>query len=137
MTFLDTNVILRYLTWDDREKAKRIEPLFKMAAKGEESFYTTNLVINEVMWTLEKWYRLSKSEIIDYIQRILNTPNLYLDDKEILVEAISLYELTNIDFIDAYNTIFMESKDIKSIYSYDKHYDQIKDIKRIEPPPAK
>ena len=133
MTFLDTNVILRYLTWDDSEKAKKVEGLFKRIAKGEESLYTTILVINEVMWALEKSYKLPKSEIIDYTKHILNTPNLHLEDKELLLEAINLYELENIDFIDAYNAIFMETKGINSIYSYDKHFDQISAIKRIEP----
>jgi predicted nucleic-acid-binding protein len=133
MIFLDTNIILRYLTWDDPAKAKRCDILFKNAAKGQESLYTTNLVINEIIWVLEKAYHVSKNETINYILHILNTPNLYLEDKEILISAVGLYELENIDFIDAYNVIFMECKNIKSIYSYDKDYDRFEEIKRIEP----
>ena len=39
----------------------------------------------------------------------------------------------NIDFIDAYNAAVMKHKNISSIYSYDKHYDKIPEIERLQP----
>jgi len=133
MTFLDTNVILRYLTWDEPKKAKRCEGLFKRATEGKEILYTTTLVITEIIWTLEKFYKLPKSEIVTCVQRILNTPNIHLDEKDILLAAIGLYELKKIDFIDAYNAISMENKNIDSLYSYDTDFDLIPPLKRLEP----
>lgn len=133
MTFLDTNIILRYLTWDEPKKARKCEILFKKAAKGKEVLYTTTLVITEVIWTLEKSYKLPKSEIVTHIQKILNTPNIDLDEKDILLAAVGLYGLKKIDFIDAYNAISMQTKDIDSIYSYDTHFDLISRLKRLEP----
>lgn len=133
MTFLDTNIILRYLIWDEPKKARRCELLFKKAVDGEELLYTTTLVITEVIWTLEKTYKLARSEIVALVQRILNTPNIDLDEKDILLAAIGLYELKTIDFIDAYNAITMESKNINSIYSYDSDFDLIPPLKRLEP----
>ena len=133
MTFLDTNIILRYLTWDDPQKAGRCEMLFKRAAAGKEILYTTTLVIAEVIWVLEKAYKLAKSEIVTHVQKILNTPNINIDEQDILLAAIGLYELKNIDFIDAYNAISMETKNINSLYSYDTHFDEIPPLKRLEP----
>jgi predicted nucleic-acid-binding protein len=133
MTFLDTNVILRYLTWDEPKKARRCEALFKRATEGKEVLYTTTLVIAEVIWTLEKAYKLPRGEIVTHVQKILNTPNIDLDEKDILLVAIGLYELKKIDFIDAYNAISMETKDIDSLYSYDAHFDLISPLKRLEP----
>lgn len=133
MTFLDTNIILRYLTWDEPKKAKRCEEIFKKAVAGREILYTTTLVIAEVIWALEKAYKLPKSEIVIHLQKILNTPNIQLDEKDILLASIGLFELKEIDFIDAYNAISMESKDIDSVYSYDTHFDLIPPLKRLEP----
>lgn len=133
MTFLDTNIILRYLTWDEPKKAKKCEALFKKAIEGKEVLYTTTLVIAEVIWTLEKAYKLPKSEIVTHVQRILNTPNINLEEKDILLATIGLYELKKIDFIDAYNAISMETKGIGSLYSYDTHFDLIPPLKRLEP----
>lgn len=133
MTFLDTNIILRYLAWDEPKKARKCETLFKRATESKEVLYTTTLVIAEVIWTLEKAYKLPKSEIVTHIQRILNTPNIELDEKDILLAAVGLYELKEIDFIDAYNAISMETKDIDSLYSYDTYFDLIPHLKRLEP----
>lgn len=85
------------------------------------------------MWVLEKYYHVSKNDIINYVKHILNTPNIHIDDKDILMDAIGIYELENMDFIDTYNAASMSAKGIKLIYSHDKHYDKIADIKRIEP----
>jgi len=133
VTFLDTNIILRYLTCDDIKKAQRCGLLFKKAIDGKEALYTTTLVIAEVVWVLEKAYNLPKSEIVTSVQKILNTPNIKLDEKDTLLAAIGLYGLKRMDFIDAYNAIFMESKGIESVYSYDAHFDLIPPLKRKEP----
>ncbi len=133
MTFLDTNVILRYLTWDDPAKARRCETLFKKTVEGKETLYTTTLVIAELVWTLEKAYGLPRGEIVTHVQQVLNTPNLEIDEKDALQAAVGLYGLKAIDFIDAYNAISMESNGVKAIYSYDRHFDALPPLKRLEP----
>ncbi|MFH1856646.1 MAG: type II toxin-antitoxin system VapC family toxin [Candidatus Omnitrophota bacterium] len=133
MNFLDTNVILRYLTCDDPEKAKKCGKLFKKAVDNKETLCISTMVVAEIVWTLEKAYKLSRSEIADCVQKILNTPNFHVDEKDILLVAITLYELKKIDFIDAYHVVFMKNKGIEFIYSYDSHFDLVSDLKRIEP----
>ncbi len=133
MTLLDTNIILRFLTWDDPQKARRCEHLFQKVADGKETLFTTTLVIAEVIWTLEKAYKLPKAKVVPLVQKILNTPNIELDEKDILLAAIGLYELKKIDFIDAYNAITAEANNIHSIYSYDTDFDLLPPLKRLEP----
>ncbi len=60
---VDTNVFIRYLTDDDREKADRVEALLSRAAKGEIRLVTTELVIAEVVWVLESSYGLKNADI--------------------------------------------------------------------------
>lgn len=133
MKFLDANVILRYLTSDSAPKAKKCESLFERASAGREMLFTSTLVIAEVVWVLEKAYKLSKAQIADAVQKILNTPHLECDEKDILMTAAGLYHLKNIDFIDAYNAVLMQAKKIEDIYSYDVHFDRIPPLKRMEP----
>ena len=133
MKFLDANIILRYLTNDLPVEGLKCEQLLREVAKGREVVFTNILVIAEVIWVLFSGYRFPKNKVIAGIQKIANTPNIYFDDKELILFALYLFEKNNIDFIDAYNAAVMEHKGISAIYSYDKHYDQIKDIKRIEP----
>ncbi len=133
MKFLDANIILRYLTLDSALKARKCEILFQRVASGREALFTSTLVIAEVVWVLEKAYKLPKTEITGLIQRILNTPHIECDEKDVLMAAAGLYSLKNIDFIDVYNAIVMEARKIEAVYSYDTHFDRIPSLKRIEP----
>lgn len=133
MRFVDTNVFLRFLLNDDPEKADACEMLFRKAVNGEESLFTTEMVMAEIVWVLESYYELGKNDVREKLEKILNTPNLDCPNREIIINALAVYEDKNIDYIDAYNASILKTKEIAEIYSYDKHYDRMKWIKRIEP----
>ena len=133
MRFVDTNVFLRFLVNDDPEKADACEMLFRRAITGEESLFTTDMVMAEIVWVLESYYELSKSDVREKIEKILNTKNLECPNREIIITALSAYEEKNIDYIDAYNASILKMKGIDEVYSYDRHYERIKWLKRIEP----
>lgn len=133
MKFVDANIILRYLTKDDAQKEKKCAELFERTSMGKEILYTSSLVIAEVVWVLERFYKLNRSQVVVYTEKILNTPFLECDEKDALFIAIGLYDLKKIDFIDAYNAVIMETKSIDTIYSYDLHFDLVPPLKRIEP----
>lgn len=44
-----------------------------------------------------------------------------------------IYARKNIDYIDAYNAVLMRRLSLKAIYSYDKDFDKIEGIDRLEP----
>ncbi len=133
MRFVDTNVFLRFLVNDDPEKADACEMLFRRAITGEESLFTTDMVMAEIVWVLESYYELRKSDVREKLEKILNTQNLDCPNREIIINALAAYEEKNIDYIDAYNAFILKMKGIDEVYSYDRHYDRIKWMKRIEP----
>ena len=51
--FVDTNVLLRYFTGDDEEKALRAPALLQRIELGEERIETSHLVFFEVIFTFE------------------------------------------------------------------------------------
>ncbi len=128
MKFLDANIILRYLTNDSPADSLKCEQIL-----GKENLFTDSLVVVEVLWVLFSAYKFPKPKVIGAIQQILNSPNIHLDDKELIISALDIFEARNIDFIDAYNVALMNRKGIDVIYSYDKHYDIISKIKRVQP----
>ena len=133
MRFIDTNIFLRYYTRDDEKKAEEVLKLLSKVEKNEEKVITSPLVIFEVIFTLEKYYKVSKKEIQDLLQPILNLRGLKLDFREVFSLALELYSKKNISFADAFNACFMEKQGVKEVYSYDKDFDQIEGIKRIIP----
>ena len=133
MRFVDTNIFLRFLVNDIPQQADACEAIFRRAVAGEEALYTTDMVIAEIVWVLESYYDLSRSEVRTKVEKILNTQNLTCDSKETIICALVLYDEKRIDYIDAYNACIIAVKGIDEIYSYDRHYDRLSWLKRIEP----
>ena len=133
MRFLDTNIFIRFLTDDVPEKVDACEEIFKKAVEKQETLFTTELVIAEIVWVLESFYELPKNEIQDKVEKILNTPNLICPHKDLILSALILYSEKNIDYIDACNALILKENGIEELYSYDKHYDRIDWLTRLEP----
>ena len=133
MRFLDTNIFIRFLTDDVPEKVDACEEIFKKAVEKQETLFTTDLVIAEIVWVLESFYELPKNEVQDKVEKILNTPNLICPHKDLILSALVLYSEKNIDYIDAYNALILKENGIEELYSYDKHYDRIDWLTRLEP----
>ena len=133
MRFLDTNIFIRFLTDDVPQKADACEKVFKKAVEKKETLFTTELVIAEIVWVLESFYELQKEEVQDKVEKILNTPNLICPHKDLILSALIIYSEKNIDYIDAYNALILKENGIEELYSYDKHYDRIDWLTRLEP----
>ena len=91
MKFVDTNIFIRFITNDIPQKADACEILFRKAVEGKESLFTTDLVIAEIVWVLESYYELGQNEVQDKVEKILNTPNLVCQNKDIILNALTLY----------------------------------------------
>lgn len=133
-SFVDTNLFIRYLTNDDHILADRVELLLDSAATGSAQLVTTELVMAESVWVLESSYHLDHAQIAPLIRGILATPGMEVINGDLVGKALVMYELQNIDFVDAYIAALMGKQGIKNIYSYDKkHLSRVKSINRKEP----
>ncbi len=131
--FIDTNIFLRYLTRDDPSRYEKCREILKKGVEGKIGLVTSEMVIAELIWTLLSYYKVSKADIVEKISVIVSTENLYIPEKDIIMDAVILYSRKNIDYIDAYNAVFMRYHDFQDIYSYDRDFDLIEEIKREEP----
>jgi uncharacterized protein len=132
-TFIDTNIFLRYLTKDDPSKYDKCREIFKKAIEGNVELATSGIVIAELIWTLLSYYKVQKADVVEKIFIIVNTDNLYIPDRDIITDALVLFSRKNIDYIDAYNAVFMRRYGFEEIYSYDKDFDAVEGVKRAEP----
>ena len=138
MRFLDTNVILRYLTRDDEVKAQACYQLFDRASRGEEILITCEAIIAEVVYVLSSrsaGYRLNRHEIAARLFPILSLRGLRLPQKHLYINALNVYaSSTTLDFEDALAIAHMQHQGITEILSYDNDFDDIASIQRLEPP---
>ena len=131
--FVDTNIFLRYLTKDDPGKFKQCLDLFRRTLEGKTGLITSNMVIAELIWTLLSFYKVPKPIIVEKVTIIVGTEHLFIPDKTIIIEALMLYAKKNIDYIDAYNAVFMRYYQTSEIFSYDEDFDTLEGVIRREP----
>lgn len=131
--FLDTNILLRYLTRDDEEKARRALALLTRVEQGEEKVVTSPMVIFETVFTLQKRYRFPRGQIRDAVGDLISLRGLELAEKSLHRQALDLFVAKNIPFVDAYNAVYMQSRGMSDIYSWDTDFDHIPGIRRVEP----
>jgi uncharacterized protein len=125
VVFVDTNLFLRYLTNDVPAQADAVESLLKRAANGELLLTTSSLVIAEIVWTLESFYRLPKKDISGKVLAILNTHGLNVEASDLLLQAAVWYAEKNVDFIDAFNSAWMMQQGISRVATFDlKHFNR-------------
>ncbi|NPV80520.1 MAG: PIN domain-containing protein [Firmicutes bacterium] len=130
---LDANIILRFLTNDNPQKAEACSALLEKVERNEEQVWLPDLVLADVIWTLEKFYRQSKAEIADLLTPIMNLRGLHCSGKEAVFLALRLYVRYNIDWTDAFVAAQLISQEAGTIYSYDRDFDRIPDVVRVEP----
>ncbi|MBI3398523.1 MAG: PIN domain-containing protein [Deltaproteobacteria bacterium] len=125
--FIDTNVLLRLLIKDDDVKRKACERLLEKAQTKDVTLYVLPVAILEIVWVLEKYYKLDKKTVRDLAEAILNTAELKIEMEEVFRNALAVYEEKNIKFADAVMGHWGKEKDISTVYTYDT-----KDFKKIE-----
>lgn len=127
--FADTNLFLRYLTNDVSAQADAVEHLLHRAGRSQVELVTTSMVIAEIVWTLESFYKLSREDIQAKVFAILHTPGLYVTDSDLLLHAAAWYATKNVDFIDAYHAAWMLREGVATAYTFDqKHFQRFEGI---------
>jgi predicted nucleic-acid-binding protein len=91
MRGLDTNVLIRYLTLDDKQQAALAAREIDAAAAAGERMLIQSLVLCEMVWVLQSAYRFAKHEILTTLERILMTAQFEIAQKDIVWAALGDY----------------------------------------------
>jgi predicted nucleic-acid-binding protein len=131
---IDTNLLVRYLTDDEPQKAKVVDILLNSARKGEIRILIPSIVIAELVWVLESFYEMTADDIAGLVEAILNTPGIDTQDKSLIEAALKLYRSKKIDLIDGWIIEFAKVKGAKTIYTFDKkHFKDAEEVDIVNP----
>ncbi len=98
---LDTNVILRFFVDDHSEHQEQAVRWFKQAESGSISIIVDPVIIAEVSFVLESFYRYSRSRIADTLEVFLSQRWLDVRDRESLLGLWQYYR-DGLHFVDSY-----------------------------------
>jgi predicted nucleic acid-binding protein len=133
LPFLDTNVFLRHLLQDEPNQSPRATAYFTRIERGEIQVRTSDIVISEIVFTLQKLYRQPKADIRDHLLPLIELPGIILPGKRRFRRIFDIYVNLNLSFADAYHAVLLDQLKLQELVSFDRGFDRVPGIKRIEP----
>lgn len=95
MISIDTNILVRLLTGDDKEQATKAKRLF-----AREHIYITKTVMLEAEWVLRYAYEFKAGDIANAFTKLLGQQNVAVEDAHHIAQASVLLQ-NGMDFADA------------------------------------
>ena len=133
--FIDTDVIIRFLTGDDSEKQAAATALFEQVEQGLLTVQAPDTVIADAVYVLSspRLYHLSRSDVQQMLAALVRLPQFHVQNRLSVLQALDLYASTRLDFGDALIIASMQQQGSQVLYSYDTDFDRVEGITRREP----
>jgi predicted nucleic acid-binding protein len=131
---LDTNIVIRFVTSDDKEKKEKAATLFDQIEKGKIIAFIPDVIFAEIVFVLvsKKLYAMPKKTIQAILIPIINLPNIKFYRKKSIKKALELFVKHDLDFEDALLAAYAE-KGKNEIVSFDNDFKKIPSITHKEP----
>lgn len=116
---IDTNLLIRFLTKDDLTKVEKVSKLLKSG----HMLILQDVILAEIIFVLQSVYTMDKVDIIEKVSAIIEYSAISCN-KSLIKSALSIWELNNISFVDAYLSANAIYEDIK-VASFDERVAKI------------
>lgn len=119
--FLDTNVVLRYITGDPPELAEQAASIME----GDNNLQVTDVVLAETAYVLMSVYQVPRDIVVDHLIDLLRRENIspFALDKGLVLQALLLCRPSGrISFADAMVWAAARSAGNSVVYSLDEHF---------------
>lgn len=133
--FLDTDVVIRFLTGDDLAKQAQAAVLFQAIEGGQLSVEVPVTVIADAVYVLssKRLYNLPRAEIEALLTPIVRLRGFKVQPKRAVLRALQLFGSMPLDFGDCFIVGSMEQRGSTTVFSYDRDFERITTIRRQEP----
>jgi len=111
---VDTNIVVRFLTQDDKRQYKKCLQLFK-----DENIFIPDTVILETVWVLSFVYKFKPGDISMALGGLFGLPNIVLSNAQAIATVLGLYE-QGVDFADAFHLAMSEG--CSELKTFDKAF---------------
>lgn len=119
--FLDTSIVVRYLTGDPPDLADRAAEVIDR----EEDLQVTDVVLAETAYVLTSVYRIARDLVVDHLIALLQKENIapFALDKSLVLQALLLCRLSGrVSFADAMVWAAARSSSTKVVYTLDERF---------------
>ncbi len=101
MIGLDTNILVRYVTFDDAIQSPRAAQLIERHLTREDPGFVSLVTITEMAWVLRSTYEFTTEQIADAIDRMLQIDSLVVQNPREVLVATDAFRSGTASFDDA------------------------------------
>ena len=110
--------------------------LFEKVRQGDEQLLMSESIFSEICYVLSsnRQYRASHQSIHTSLSSLLTLPGLNPQSRALQMRALDIFrDNPRLDIEDALSLAHMERAGINEIWSYDRDFDSVPGIRRLEP----
>jgi predicted nucleic-acid-binding protein len=122
---VDTNVLVRYLTWDDETQAQKAAEIIE----GADQVHVSTVVLCEVVWVLTRAYRYNRNEIVLILERIAAGREFEVDQVAVRT-GLRLLEAGG-DFADGVILDDMRSTSCEFMATFDRDFARLAEPSKV------
>ncbi|MBI4493676.1 MAG: PIN domain-containing protein [Chloroflexi bacterium] len=132
LPFLDTNIFLRHLRQDHPRLSPKATAILSRIEQGTLQVRTSDTVVFETVFTLQRAYKESRERIADALFPLLELPGIVLPGKRHYRQVFQLYRSSPLGFADCYHVVLMQRLRLTEILSFDTDFDRVSGLERRE-----
>ena len=119
--FLDTSIVVRYLTGDPPEMAEQAAQVID----GRDNLQVTDVVLAETAYVLTSMYQVPRNMVVDHLVALLQKENIspFALDKGLVLQGLLMCRPSGrVSFADAMVWAAVRSAGSRIVYSLDERF---------------
>lgn len=135
VAYVDTDVLIRLLTGDDRRKQDAARAFFTGVEDGRFTAAAPESVIADAVFVLSspRLYGTPRPRVAELLSSLARLPHFRVHNRQVVLRALDLFGNSGLGFGDALLVAHLERQGGGILYSYDRHFDRFATIERREP----
>jgi predicted nucleic-acid-binding protein len=129
MIGLDTNILLRYLTQDDEVQSAVATQIIEHRLTEAEPGFISLVTMVEIVWVLDRVYRLSSAAVANAVERILQADTLMVQNDQETFAALTALKTGTGSFSDALIGAIGEWAGCTATLTFDKKATRLKQFR--------
>lgn len=129
---VDADVLLQYLVRHNEEEWSKADATVQAMSVGKLDLVCDPVTLSDVVWRLEKSYRLARHQIHQGLEPIVASPHFHIPNKNLYIRALELYGSTVPHFGDACACARAIESSEGRLLSFDKKLSSVPGVERME-----
>ena len=116
--YFDTNLLIRWIVWDDEAQATKVQSLIDRLPT--KKILIADIVIAEIVWVLKSVYKLEKNDIAQAVDLIISNPKFSLNQKLFDLILDPWKDQNSISFADFMIWGYAQLENSSTLYTFDQ-----------------